>query len=66
MAYDTTTRFNSFQISHSNLKLVTLKNITLKTSGLYKCEILADKSFRTLSDQGYMIVIGKEENFVSL
>lgn len=37
--------------------MVTLKNITLLTSGVYRCEVVADKSFQQLTHQGQMIVV---------
>ncbi|CAL8097301.1 unnamed protein product [Orchesella dallaii] len=44
--------------AQSTLNSVILKNVTLKTSGTYKCEVSADvPSFRTLSKQGDIIVI---------
>lgn len=36
---------------------VVLKNISLKTSGVYRCEITADPSFQAVSQQGDLIVV---------
>lgn len=45
----------------SDLNRVTLRNITLSTGGTYKCEVSADRpSFRTLSQQGDMFIVGKQ------
>ena len=49
------------QKNKSGMNRVMLNNITLYTSGLYKCEVSADRpSFRTLSKEAKMMVVGKK------
>jgi hypothetical protein len=47
------------QAANASLNQVTIKSITLNASGIYRCEILADKSFQALFKEGNFTVIGK-------
>lgn len=43
-----------------------LKNLTLDTSGNYKCEAMAEGTFQAPFGTGSMLVIGKKRKLVSL
>lgn len=48
-----------FQIMQSSMNQVVLKNVSLRSSGSYRCEVTVLPSFRTLSQHGDLIVVGE-------
>lgn len=50
----------SFQLSNSNDKKVSLKNVSLMMRGIYRCEVSAEApSFSTVYGEARMEVIGE-------
>ena len=55
---------------HSDERQVTLKDLSMKSTGRYRCEVSTEApTFETVSSYGDMIVVGKErkhEDFTTL
>lgn len=48
------------QLSHCNMRKVTLSNVTLQTSGTYRCEVSTDgPKFEIVFKSANMNVLGK-------
>lgn len=48
------------QLSHCNMRKITLSNLTLETTGVYRCEVSTDgPKFEMVFKSAYMIVLGK-------
>lgn len=48
------------QLSHCNMRNITLSNVTLQTSGIYRCEVSTDgPKFEMVFKSSNMNVLGK-------
>jgi len=52
------------QLSHCNIQKITLRNLTLQTSGIYRCEVSTDgPKFEMVFKSANMNVLGKYYNY---